>query len=267
MQTRKGGYNVQQSNIYIITFSIILTVVIGLLLSGTSQVLAPIQREAIALDTKKQILGAVMAAEELSAMSPEEITAYYENTIASTIVNIKGEEVTEDEKGNAITAENVDIARNYKRAPEDRLYPVFIYHEEGNPDNITSYIFPLYGAGLWNAIWGYLALQPDLDTIEGVTFSHAGETPGLGARITEDEVQNRYEGKEVWNESGELESVTMEKGEGNDYSEDPHSVDGMSGATITAVGVNNMLKNYLGYYEAFMAKIKEQSVEKVASIN
>ncbi|MEX2594980.1 MAG: NADH:ubiquinone reductase (Na(+)-transporting) subunit C [Anditalea sp.] len=256
----------QQSNIYIITFSIILTVVIGFLLSGTSQLLAPIQREAIALDTKKQILGAVMSAEEISAMAPEEISAYYENTIASTVVNIEGEEVTEEE-GSSVTAEAVDIGRNYKRVPEDRVYPVFIYHEEGNPDNITSYIFPLYGAGLWNAIWGYLALQPDLDTVEGVTFSHAGETPGLGARITEDEVQNRYQGKEIWNESGELESVTMEKGEGNDYSEDPHSVDGLSGATITAVGVNNMLKNYLGYYEAYITKVKEESPEKVASIN
>lgn len=256
----------QQSNIYIITFSIILTVVIGLLLSGTSQLLDPIQREAVALDTKKQILGAVMDAEELSALSPEEISAYYENTIASIVVNIEGEEV-EEEEGAPVTAEAVDIARNYKRAPEDRLYPVFIYHEEGNPDNIVSYIFPLYGAGLWNAIWGYLALQPDLDTVEGVTFSHAGETPGLGARITDVEVQNRYRGKEIWNENGDLEAVVMQKGEGNNFSDDPHKVDGMSGATITAVGVNKMLKNYLQYYQAFITKVKDGSSEELASIN
>src|SRR5690606_24334813 len=112
-----------------------------------------------------------------------------------------------------------------------------------------------------------MALQSDLNTVEGVTFSHAGETPGLGARITEEEVQQRYQGKEIWGEGGQLESVIMEKGEGRDYSNDPHKVDGLSGATITAVGVNNMLKNYLGYYEAYLTKMKEDSSEKVAVNN
>lgn len=253
----------QQSNTYIIVFAVILTVVCGFLLSGSSQLLGPYQREAIALDTKKQILGAVISSDEIRKMSPEELTAYYENTIESTVVNIEGEEVTEVE-GETVNAETVDIGRNYKRAPEDRLYPVFIYHEEDNPENISAYILPLYGAGLWNAIWGYMALQSDLNTVEGVTFSHAGETPGLGARITEEGVQQRYKGKEIWGEDGELESVKMEKGEGRDYSNDPHKVDGMSGATITAVGVNNMLKNYLSYYEAFISKVKANSPEKMA---
>ena len=256
----------QQSNKYIIIFSVVLTVVCGLLLSGSSQLLGPIQQKAIELDTKKQILGAVISSDEIGAMSPEEITAYYESHIASIVVNIEGEEVTEVE-GTAVTAETVDIGGNYKRAPEERLYPVFIYHEEGNPENVSAYILPLYGAGLWNAIWGYMALQSDLNTIEGVTFSHAGETPGLGARITEEGVQQRYQGKQIWGDGGELESVVMMKGEGRDYSNDPHKVDGMSGATITAVGVNNMLKNYLSYYEAFLTKLKENSGQKLAVNN
>jgi Na+-transporting NADH:ubiquinone oxidoreductase subunit C len=257
---------VQQSNKYIIIFSVILTVACGLLLSGSSQLLGPIQQKAIELDTKKQILGAVMSSEEIGAMSPEEITAYYESHIASTVVNIEGEEVTEVE-GTAVTAETVDIGGNYKKAPEDRLYPVFIYHEEGNPENVSAYILPLFGAGLWNTIWGYMALQSDLNTIEGVTFSHAGETPGLGARIVEEGVQQRYKGKEIWGEGGELESVVMMKGEGRDYSNDPHKVDGLSGATITAVGVNNMLKNYLGYYEAYLNKLRSESEARMAVIN
>ncbi|HLT07587.1 MAG TPA: NADH:ubiquinone reductase (Na(+)-transporting) subunit C [Cyclobacteriaceae bacterium] len=244
----------------------ILTVVCGLLLSGSSQLLGPIQQKAIELDTKKQILGAVMSQDELASMAPDEITAYYENHIASMVVDINGEEVTEVE-GTPVNAESVDIGSNYKRAPENRLYPVFIYHEEGNPENVSAYILPLYGAGLWNAIWGYLALQSDLNTIEGVTFAHAGETPGLGARITEEGVQQRYKGKEIFGEGGALESVYMQKGEGRDYSNDPHKVDGMSGATITGVGVNNMLKNYLGYYEAFLNKLKDGSAAKMAVNN
>lgn len=248
----------QQSNAYIITFSVILTVVLGLLLSGTSQVLGPMQKEAIALDTKKQILGAVIPVEEIGAMKPQEINAYYESHISSTVVDIEGKEVTE-QAGVAVTAESVDIAKNYKKPADQRLYPVFKYHDEGSPEQVKSYIFPLYGAGLWDAIWGYIALDTDMNTIGGITLAHAGETPGLGARITEPEVQSRYEGKTIYDESGTLVGVEMQKGEGKDYSDSPHQVDGMSGATITGKGVNNMLKNYLGHYQAYIESQKSPS--------
>ncbi|NVK50068.1 MAG: NADH:ubiquinone reductase (Na(+)-transporting) subunit C [Cyclobacteriaceae bacterium] len=253
----------QQSNAYIITFSVILTVVLGLLLSGTSQVLGPLQREAEALDKKKQILGAVISGEEIDAMSPEEVNAFYTSHIASTVVDINGQEVTEKD-GAAVTAENVDIAKNYKMPAEDRLYPVFIFHAEGNPDDVQSYILPLYGAGLWDAIWGYIALDTDMNTVGGITLAHAGETPGLGARITESGVQQRYVGKEIFDESGDLVAVEMQKGEGKDYSADPHKVDGMSGATITGNGVNSMLKNYLGHYQAFIESKKSSQAVAAA---
>ncbi|UCS95324.1 NADH:ubiquinone reductase (Na(+)-transporting) subunit C [Echinicola marina] len=243
----------QQSNTYIITFSVILTVVLGFLLSGTSELLGPIQKEAEALDTKKQILGAVVDAEKIAAMKPKEIRAYYENTISSKVVNIKGEEVAD------ATAETVDVAKNYKKPAEERLYPVYIFHEEGSEDKVVAYILPVFGAGLWDAIWGYVALKTDLNTIEGVTFSHAGETPGLGARITTSDIQHRYHGKEIFDESGSLVAVEMQKGEGKDYSSNPHMVDGMSGATLTAKGVNNMLTNYLGAYQSYLEKVKGNS--------
>ncbi|MEB2786640.1 NADH:ubiquinone reductase (Na(+)-transporting) subunit C [Algoriphagus persicinus] len=248
----------QQSNTYIITFSVILTVVLGLLLSGTSQLLGPMQKEAIALDNKKQILGAVIPGEEIAAMIPKEVNEYYSNRIASVVVDINGKEVSERD-GVAVTAESVDIAKNYKKAAEDRLYPVYIFHTEGKPDEVINYVLPLYGAGLWDAIWGYIALDTDMNTVGGITLAHAGETPGLGARITESGVQARYEGKKIFDESGELVAVEMQKGEGKDYSDDPHQVDGMSGATITGKGVNNMLKNYLGYYKAYIENKKSST--------
>lgn len=245
----------QQSNAYIITFSVILTVVLGLLLSGTSQVLGPMQREAIALDKKKQILGAVISGEEIAAMNPEQLNEFYAKRISSVVVDINGQEVTEAE-GAPVTAETIDISRYYKRPAEERLFPVFIFLSEGSTEEVDSYIFPLYGAGLWDAIWGFIALDTDMNTVGGITLAHAGETPGLGARITDPAVQSRYQGKEIFNESGELVAVQMMKGEGKDYTGDEHKVDGLSGATITANGVNNMVKSYLSYYEAF---IKEKS--------
>ncbi|MCH7409609.1 NADH:ubiquinone reductase (Na(+)-transporting) subunit C [Belliella sp. DSM 111904] len=244
----------QQSNGYIITFSVILTVVLGLLLSGTSQLLGPIQKKAVELDTKKQILGAVLESSELSAMKAEEILEFYDNRISSKVVDYEGNEIEKDEDGNEIIAENVDVAKNYKLAPEKRKYPVFIFHQEGNEDDAEAIIVQLYGAGLWDEIWGFLALDTDLNTIEGVTFGHKGETPGLGARITEGSVQNRYQGKKIFDDSGEFRSVDMQKGEGKDYSGEDHKVDGLSGATITANGVNAMLENYLKAYKSYFEK-------------
>ena len=257
----------QQSNTYIITFSIILTVVLGLLLSGTSQVLGPLQRKAEELDTKKQILGAVLDGAELKAMKPEEVLTFYETRISSKVVDIEGKDVTQNPDGSPMVAEKVNVGKNYKMAPESSLYPIFVFHAEGNPDAAESYILPVYGAGLWDEIWGYVALQTDLSTIEGVTFSHKGETPGLGARITSPDVQQRYKGKEIFDESGNLQSVSMQKGEGKDYSGDTHKVDGMSGATITANGVNNMLKNYLQYYSAFLTSQKSGQQTEVVAVN
>jgi len=255
---------VQQSNTYIITFSVILTIVLGALLSGTSELLGPIQRKAVELDTKKQILGAVMPAAELNRMDGEAVIDYYERRISSKVVNINGEEVEQDAEGNPLEAENVNIGRNFKEAPEDRLYPVFIFHAEGDETAIESYILPVYGNGLWDEIWGYVALQTDLNTIEGVTFAHAAETPGLGARITSGDVQARYNGKQIFDEEGNLQSVRMMKGEGRDYTDNPHQVDGLSGATITAVGVNNMMERYLSHYKAY---IERKRTEGAVALN
>jgi len=258
---------VQQSNAYIITFSVILTVVLGLLLSGTSQVLGPLQKKAEELDTKKQILGAVVDAEELGAMKPNEVLSFYENRISSVVVDINGNPVETAKDGSAITAEKVNVGKNYKMPSDQRMFPVFKYHAEGNPDAVESYILPVYGAGLWDEIWGYIALETDLNTIKGVTFAHKGETPGLGARITAAAIQERYQGKKLFDGQGNLQSVVMQKGEGKDYSGDEHKVDGMSGATITANGVNDMLRNYMQYYGAFLDKQRASKNTEMASLN
>lgn len=257
----------QQSNAYIITFSVILTIVLGLLLSGTSQVLGPIQKKAVELDTKKQILGAVLDASQLRAMKADEILAYYDKRISSKVVDIEGNVLEKDADGNPLVAENVNVAKNYKMAPEKRQFPIFVFHKEGNPDAVEAYIVQVYGAGLWDEIWGFLALDTDLNTIAGVTFGHKGETPGLGARITEGAVQNRFQGKQIFDNSGNFQSVAMQKGEGKDYSNDLHRVDGLSGATITANGVNAMLNNYLKFYKAYFDKLKASKSSEVVALN
>ncbi|MGK7390978.1 MAG: NADH:ubiquinone reductase (Na(+)-transporting) subunit C [Candidatus Cyclobacteriaceae bacterium M2_1C_046] len=243
----------RQSNTYVIGFTVVLTIVIGGLLSWVSQALAPAQKLSIELDTKSSILSSVVDIKSLE-LTEQELLAMYDERIESLVVDINGNEVTQNEKGEPIVAENVDIQKNYKKDPENRLYPVYKYMNPETGD-VEAYILPLYGAGLWDKIWGYIALEDDLNTIIGASYDHKAETPGLGARISNSEVQQRYVGKEIFSETGELVSVRMLKGEGN-ANLGPHEIDGLSGATVTAQGVNNMLKNYLTYYEAYFNKLK-----------
>ena len=186
----------------------------------------------------------------------------YISRIRSLVVDINGKEITENDKGEPMVAEEVSILKNYKKDPAARQYPVFRYMNESDPNKVDAYILPLYGAGLWNAIWGFVALESDLNTITGASFDHTQETPGLGARIGSSEVQNRFVGKKILDGSGAIVSVSMVKGEGNSGLTE-HQVDGMSGATITGRGLNEMLKAYLEYYQSYFETIKNGSTAKL----
>ena len=251
----------QQSNTYVIVFSAVLTIVLGGLLSLANQGLKPMQQKSIELDTKKKILGAVT---DLKGIKGNEILKLYGETIESIVVDVDGNPIEKDEKGADIEAEKVDIAKNFKKDSGERMYPVFIFHKAGDLGAIEAYIFPVYGKGLWGPIWGFIALETDLNTIKGTSFDHKTETPGLGARITSTEIRNRYNGKKVFDDSGNLVSISMLKGENNSPNVlDDHHIDGLSGATLTANGVNDMLENYFKYYQSYINKSKS-ATEKVA---
>ena len=229
-----------------------MTIVIGGVLSFASQVLAPAQKKSIELDTKSQILSAVMDLNK----KKDDVLGIYNQRIQSLVVDYDGNLIDNDKKGNPIVPEDVNIIRNFKQDNVDRELPVYKYMSADNPDEIEAYILPLYGNGLWNKIYGFVALEKDLNTIKGISFGHVQETPGLGARISDPEVQNRYKSKTIF-EGGDLVSVVMLKGEKRDPSLfGPHEVDGLSGSTLTAKGVNAMLKDYIDCYKGFIEKTK-----------
>ena len=246
----------QQSNKYIIIFTLIMTIIVGGLLALANQLLKPAQIKSIELDTKRQILSAVM-----EVGKKDDVLGIYEKRIRSIVVDINGEEITTDEKGQPIEAEKIDVAKYFKLDYKKRLFPVFKYVNESNPDKVEAYILPVYGSGLWDRIWGFVALDEELKKIKGVSFGHKGETPGLGARITEKDIQQRYVGKDIYNSAGQFVSVEMQKGENGGgeasiqaYADKPNQVDGMSGATLTGRGVNDMLRKYLDYYQKYIKK-------------
>ena len=238
----------RQSNKYIIIYAAVLTIVCGGLLAMASEGLKERQAFNVALEKKQNILATVMDLQE-----GQDATSIYADRVSEFVVDFEGN------VKDGVSTKDINLAVEYKKAPKDRLLPVYEFKNENDPEKIDYVILPVYGFGLWNDIWGYVSLESDMSTIRGIKFDHKGETPGLGARIsTDEEIQTRYEGKTIY-EGDKLVSVTMMKGEGNDYSDDPHKVDGMSGATLTAKGVNNMLRDYFLSYEKYLKKKKVNS--------
>ncbi|HMJ71505.1 MAG TPA: NADH:ubiquinone reductase (Na(+)-transporting) subunit C [Cyclobacteriaceae bacterium] len=232
----------RQSNIYILLYSAAITVVCGGLLAFASISLKDAQDANIAMEQKKNILSAVMTLKE-----EDDIVGLYNSKVKSFVIDYQGNVV----EGKA--PEQVVVAVEYKKAPKERLLPVYEFRNETDPNKVDYAVLPVFGYGLWNNIWGFVAVRSDFNTIQGVKFQHAGETPGLGARIESDEVQERFKEKTIF-ENGALVSVKFQKGEGKDYSNDKHKVDGLSSATLTGKGVNNMLVDYLACYEKYLKK-------------
>lgn len=229
----------RQSNLYIILYSAAITVVCGGLLAFASESLKEKQQANIEHERKHNILSTVMDLKE-----DANVEELYKTNVNEIVIDFSGN------IKDGVKASSVDVAAEYKKKPEDRLLPVYEFRKG---DKIENAVMPVYGYGLWNNIWGFVALKSDFNTIQGVKFEHAGETPGLGARITSEEIQSRFKDKTIF-DNGALTSVAIQKGEGHDYSSDPHKVDGMSGATLTGKGVNNMLKDYLTSYEKYLKK-------------
>ena len=121
-------------------------------------------------------------------------------------------------------------------------------------DGAKKYVFPVYGTGLWGAIWGYIALNEDKNTVYGTYFSHASETPGLGAEIATDHFQSEFLNKKTL-ENGEIALGVVKNGkvENPDY-----QVDGISGGTITSLAVDAMIKGCLGNYKSFLTNNVEE---------
>ena len=235
----------RQSNSYIIIYAGILTIVCGGILAVASEGLKEKQQFNIEMERKRNILSTVINIEE-----GVDINSLYSKKVDAFVVDFQGNVIEGMKVG------DVNLAVEYKKPIDQRILPVYEFKSESDSTKTEYVVLPVYGYGLWNNIWGFVALKSDFNTVQGVKFQHAAETPGLGARIeSDDEVQNRYKGKSIY-DGDKLVSVTMMKGEGNDYSENPHRVDGLSGATLTAKGVNNMLLEYFQAYQNYINKKK-----------
>lgn len=229
----------KNSNLYIITYTVVMVVIVGALLAFLATSLKDKQAANVLNEQKVSIMKAFG---EADASFDEVVTMG--RLVAGEFVAVEEADVQ------AV----FDLLGNRKALAEaqDEL-PIFKMEKDG----VTKFVLPIVGKGLWGDIWGYVALQQTEDNvvISGIVMDHAGETPGLGAEIATEKVQKAFEGKKLYNAEGAF-AVRMQKG----GAQNEHQVDAITGGTKTCDGVNAMLAESIAKYEAFL-KVAEAEAE------
>lgn len=240
----------------VLIFVFILTSVVSISLAGMYSGLKNIHTENEALYSKRATLSAVQTQfeQDLSEFSDEQVQDIFSTRIEQKVLNMKGQVVdaaaVEAAGYKGGKAEDIDKAKDVKKPLEEQLLPVFVFKKD---DGKNIYILNVRGKGLWDEIWGFIALDSDVSTIAGVSFDHKAETPGLGAEIKDNKSwANQFIGTKIYKD-GEFTSVFVRKGGAKN---DVYEVDGISGATITANGVSEMLKRGLAYYKPYLESVK-----------
>ena len=230
------------SNTYIIIYSVVMVVVVAVLLSLAALGLKSRQDANILNEKQTQIVKAL--GEDPAAV------AYNDVIEKAVLLDASGAVVSEDT--DAVFAALNDLKGSFAAGQ----YPLFIA--------TSGVVVPLYGAGLWGPIWGYVALDTDMNTVKGIVLDHSGETPGLGAEITTAKHQAQYVGKSVF-EGEELVGITLKKG-GADKS-NPHEVDAITGGTKTSDGVSAMILNSLNYYKPYFDAVRAAAAAEEVESN
>ncbi len=219
-----------RSNAYTLTFTTLVTVILGLLVSVAATSLKDRQQLNEEIDMKRNILRSLHIPEDHSKkLSEQEILNAFETTVKEVHLN-----------------ENGDVD------PDGNL----VVYEKTVDGKVDGYAFPISGKGLWSTIYGYLALEPDGKTVLGITFYKHGETPGLGGEIEKEWFTKNFIGKRIVDEQDQLTSIQVIKGKVDPTRKaSVHQVDGISGATMTGRGVTAFLADNLQTYKPFFSKI------------
>ncbi|QMT31407.1 Na(+)-translocating NADH-quinone reductase subunit C [Alysiella filiformis] len=241
------------------TMGIVLAIslVCSVVVAGAAVGLKPTQNEKKLLDKQKNIL---QAAGLLSGSLNADIKQIYAQRVEPRVVDLAtGDYVdvkdfdaraaAKDPKQNVVIPKDQDIANIQSRA---KYAEVFLIKDESG--KVEQIVLPMHGSGLWSIMYGFVAVQADGNTINGITYYEQGETAGLGGEIANPLWQKNFVGKKLYADNGEV-AIKVGKGASADQA---HGVDGLSGATMTSKGVNNSFKYWFSEngYAPYLNKIK-----------
>lgn len=239
------------STSYIIRFVLIMTTLAALILASLNTFLGPQHAKNEKIYNKRAVLAAVkdhLDGTSLTDMTDQQVEDVFANKIQQEVINMSGEVIE------GVTAESVDLAKERKKPEADRLLPLYVYTDAAGK---KYYILSIRGNGLWDEIWGSIALEEDMKTVAGASFDHKGETPGLGAEIKDNPAfPDQFTGKTIIDEQGNYTSVVVKKGGATNPA---NEVDAISGATVTSNGVTEMLYRGIRYYQPYFNKLEQKS--------
>lgn len=232
-----------ETNSYTIIYATVMVVLAAVLLAGAAVGLRDGQKANERIDKMEQILRSLGQSADQKGAVP---TLYSQVIKKSLIINANGEVVSEVSSDQLAGEADEAFSKDATALVAEGKYPLFVADFGGK----DSYVIPLNGAGLWNKIWGYIAIDAtDGSTVLGVDFGNAGETPGLGAEMSTPMFADRFSGKQVF-KNGQFKSIAVVKP--GTVLADQDYVDGLSGGTLTSNGVHDMLKNGLAPYKSFL---------------
>ena len=237
----------RDSNAYTFIFATLMVLVVASALAFTASSLKDLQASNVRKEKMQNILATIgieTDREQAENLYNEYITGELSLTASGNL-------------DDQVSAFEINLNNELKKHVDQQRFPLY----EANVDGNKFYVVPLRGAGLWNAIWGYIALREDKNTIQGAVFDHTGETAGLGAEITQQWFQDRFVGEKVFDTQGKLVGINVSKtnNDPKDTDKDDHEVDAISGATITGDGVTDMILERLTHYLPYL-KANENTV-------
>ncbi len=231
---------------YVYVYTLILSAFAAISLAFFITIFKPLHDSNEAASKKKDILSSIAGelGQDPQLMSNEDVIKLFDEKVEQLVIDAKGNIIKD------VSAEDISLATEEKKPLEERRYPLYIFKSKGS----SIYLTAVRGNGLWDKIWGTIAIKDDMNTIVGASFGHQAETPGLGAEIKDNaNFPKSFIGKEIFKD-GEYVSVKVMKG----ASDPKHQVDAISGATITSVGVSEMMYKGLNSYVAYFNSIKNK---------
>ncbi|MGB3151837.1 MAG: Na(+)-translocating NADH-quinone reductase subunit C [Maribacter sp.] len=241
-------------NSYTVIFAAVMVVVVGSILAFLASSLMPNIKENERFAKQQNILYAMGVNENgddagsVNFIPTDRVGGEFTNYIKEQLI-IEGGKTTQNEE-----AYLIDLKKQLANKKKGKPYklPLFI----GKKNNKSFYIIPMYGKGLWDAIWGYIALDETM-TVQGVYFDHKGETAGLGANIKMRYFMDDFTGESIL-DGTKYEGIAVAKGNNDPLNKDKedNEVDALAGATITGNGVAVMIKESVNLYKDYLETIR-----------
>ena len=256
------------SVLYNLLFSAAVCGVCAIFVSSSAVTLKQRQDVNKLLDKKKNVLQAAGLMEAKEKISPEEVEVRFAQ-FRPVVIDLETGEEAPDVDPSTFDQRKAqkDPARSREAPPNRSLvkrlpHHVLVFEVTDDAGQLDMVILPVEGYGLWSTLYGFLALEADTRTVVGLAYYEHGETPGLGGEVENPRWKSKWPGRKALDESY-APAIEVIKGAAGKPADDPYRVDGLSGATITARGVSNMMTFWLGEegFAPYLERVRQRAAQ------